>query len=283
MKNINNTIDRIIQIAMDEDFVDRDVTTQNLVDKNQISQAYILSREDAVICGNDIVKKIFKKIDTQVKVFSYHKDGEDIKKNEPVIFLKGPTRSILSCERVALNFLGHLSGISTLTAEFVKLVSGTSVKILDTRKTTPGLRDLEKYAVRCAKGENHRRDLSDMVLIKDNHLLAKAQNLSMATIIARLRAKTKKKIELEVDTLSQYKEALLAKPDIILLDNMTIGQIKNAVKLKKASNSKILLEASGGINLKSIVKISKTGIDRISIGQLTHSANSINFSMEFVK
>lgn len=283
MKNINNTIDRIIQIAMDEDFVDRDVTTQNLVDKNQISQAYILSREDAVICGNDIVKKIFQKIDTQVKVFSYHKDGEDIKKNEPVIFLKGPTRSILSCERVALNFLGHLSGISTLTAEFVKLVSGTSVKILDTRKTTPGLRDLEKYAVRCAKGENHRRDLSDMVLIKDNHLLAKAQNLSMATIITRLRAKTKKKIELEVDTLSQYKEALLAKPDIILLDNMTISQIKQAVDLKKKIGSKILLEVSGGINLQSIVKISKTGIDRISIGALTHSAKSVNFSMEFVR
>ncbi len=283
MKNINNTIDRIIQIAMDEDFVDRDVTTQNLVDKNQISQAYILSREDAVICGNDIVKKIFKKIDTQVKVFSYHKDGEDIKKNEPVIFLKGPTRSILSCERVALNFLGHLSGISTLTAEFVKLVSGTSVKILDTRKTTPGLRDLEKYAVRCAKGENHRRDLSDMVLIKDNHLLAKAQNLSMATIIARLRAKTKKKIELEVDTLSQYREALLAKPDIILLDNMTLSQIKQAVNIKKKAGSKILLEVSGGINLQSIVKISKTGIDRISIGALTHSAKSVNFSMEFVR
>ncbi len=283
MKNINNTIDRIIQIAMDEDFVHRDVTTQNLVDKNQISQAYILSREDAVICGNDIVKKIFKKIDTQVKVFSYHKDGQDIKKNEPVIFLKGPTRSILSCERVALNFLGHLSGISTLTAEFVKLVSGTSVKILDTRKTTPGLRDLEKYAVRCAKGENHRRDLSDMVLIKDNHLLAKAQNLSMATIIARLRAKTKKKIELEVDTLSQYREALLAKPDIILLDNMTLSQIKQAVNIKKKAGSKILLEVSGGINLQSIVKISKTGIDRISIGALTHSAKSVNFSMEFVR
>ncbi len=283
MKNINNSIDRIIQTAMDEDFVHRDVTTQNLVDKNQISQAYILSREDAVICGNDIVKKIFKKIDTRIKVFSYHKDGEDIKKNEPVIFLKGPTRSILSCERVALNFLGHLSGISTLTAEFVKLAAGTRVKILDTRKTTPGLRDLEKYAVRCAKGENHRRDLSDMVLIKDNHLLAKAQNLSMATIIARLRAKTKKRIELEVDTLSQYKEALLAKPDIILLDNMTLSQIKQAVDLKKKIDSKILLEVSGGINLQSIVKISKTGIDRISIGALTHSAKSVNFSMEFVR
>ncbi len=283
MKNINNSIDRIIQTAMDEDFVHRDVTTQNLVDKNQISQAYILSREDAVICGNDIVKKIFQKIDAQVKVFSYHKDGEDIKKNEPVIFLKGPTRSILCCERVALNFLGHLSGISTLTAEFVRLAAGTNVKILDTRKTTPGLRDLEKYAVRCAKGENHRRDLSDMVLIKDNHLLAQAQNLSMAPLIERLRRKTKKKIELEVDTLSQYRQALLAKPDIILLDNMTLSQIKKAVALKKKSKSKILLEVSGGVTLSTIAKISKTGIDRISIGSLTHSANSINFSMEFVQ
>ncbi len=283
MKNIKSSVSHIIQAALDEDFVYEDVTTRFLVKKNQTSEAYIVSREDAVICGNEIVKKVFKKFDPNVKIFSYHKDGARIRKDEPVIFMSGLTRSLLSCERVALNFLGHLSGISTLTAQFVKLTAKTNVKILDTRKTTPGLRDLEKYAVRCAKGENHRRDLREMVLIKDNHLLAKQYHLSISEIISRLRRKTKKKIELEVDTLAQFKEALLAKPDIILLDNMNLVQLKNAVHLKKKSGSKILLEASGGVNLKTIVNISKTGIDRISIGALTHSADNINFSMEFVK
>lgn len=284
MKNISQaTIDRIIQTAMDEDYVHDDVTTKYLIDKNQHSQAYIISREDAVICGNDIVQKIFKRFDPSVKFFSYCKDGSKIKKNEPVVFIEGPTRCLLSCERVALNFLGHLSGISTLTAEFVKQTAGTKVKILDTRKTTPGLRDLEKYAVRCAQGENHRRDLSDMVLVKDNHLLAKQYDLDIPRLISTLRSKTKKKIEIEVDTLSQFKNALRAKPDIILLDNMTPAQLKKAVQMKNQCRSGILLEASGGVNLKTIVKISRTGIDRISIGQLTHSAPNVNFSMEFVK
>lgn len=283
MKNIKKQVNRIIQTAMDEDFVNDDVTTKCLVNKNQISEGYILSREDAIICGTEIVKATFKKFDPKVKVFLYQKDGTKIKKNEPVIFLKGSTRSILSCERIALNFLGHLSGIATLTNQCVEKVANSKVKILDTRKTTPGLRDLEKYAVRCGQGENHRRDLKAMVLIKDNHLLAKQNHLTFSTIISQLRRQTKKKIELEVDTLSQFKEALSARPDIILLDNMTISQIKQAVILKKQSGHKILLEASGGVDLKTILNISKTGIDRISIGQLTHSANSVNFSMELVK
>ncbi|MCB9757424.1 MAG: carboxylating nicotinate-nucleotide diphosphorylase [Candidatus Omnitrophica bacterium] len=283
MKNIKKQVDRIIQTAMDEDFVHDDVTTKCLVNKNQISEGYILSRENAVICGSEIVKAVFKKFDPKVKIFIYQKDGAKIKTNEPVIFLKGSTRSILSCERIALNFLGHLSGIATLTNQFVQKIANSKVKILDTRKTTPGLRDLEKYAVRCGEGENHRRDLKAMVLIKDNHLLAKQHHLTFSDVIFQLRRKTKKRIELEVDTLHQFKEALQAKPDIILLDNMTIAQLKHAVNLRNQSGRKILLEASGGVNLKTIVNISKTGIDRISIGQLTHSANSVNFSMEFVK
>lgn len=273
-------ISRLIQNALEEDRAHHDITTQILVDRDQISQAYIISREDAVICGNGLVKEIFKKFDTKTTVVSYHKDGDTIKKNEPVIFIKGPTATILSCERVALNFLAHLSGVSTLTAQFVK--NAGTAKILDTRKTTPGLRDLEKYAVVCGGGFNHRRDLSDMVLIKDNHLAAQAKDMTLADAIRKVRLKTKKKIELEVDTLEQFKHALQARPDIILLDNMNVAQLQNAVRLRKQAKSKVLLEASGGINLKNISRIAKTGVDRISIGRLTHSARSIDFSLEFV-
>ncbi len=283
MTKIKTTITQIIKRALKEDFAHNDVTTKNLVNKNQVSEAYIISKQEGIICGNDIVKEIFHKYDPSIKVHCYHKDGQSIKKNEPVIFIFGSTRSLLSCERVALNFLGHLSGIASLTAQFVKKVSETKVKILDTRKTAPGFRDLEKYAVRCAGGENHRRDLNDMILIKDNHLLAKDSADTFTQIIKSLRRKTKKKIELEVDTIEQFQEALIAQPDIILLDNMSIQQLKHAVRLRKKAGSKILLEASGGVNLQTVVAISKTGIDRISVGQLTHSANSLNFSMEFVK
>lgn len=276
----NNSILQIIQTALAEDRVHNDITTQTLVDKKQISQAYIISREDAVICGNGVIKEIFKKFGAKTTVVSYHKDGDKIKKNEPVIFIKGPTATILSCERVALNFLARLSGISTVTAEFVNQAG--KAKILDTRKTTPGLRDLEKYAVTCGGGFNHRRDLSDMVLIKDNHLAAQAKDMTLADVIRKVRAATSKKIELEVDTLEQFKQALPARPDIILLDNMTPEQLRTAVRLKKQTGSKVLLEASGGINLNNIAKVAKTGVDRISIGQLTHSVKSTDFSLEFV-
>jgi nicotinate-nucleotide pyrophosphorylase (carboxylating) len=279
---ITNNILSIIRTAMDEDRVHDDLTTKILIDRKQISQAYIISREEAVVCGSAVVKEIFKKFDPKATVVSYHKDGEMIKKNEPVIFLKGSTATILACERISLNFLARLSGISTLTTEFVKRAEGTQAKILDTRKTTPGLRDLEKYAVVCGGGVNHRRDLSDMVLIKDNHLAAQPPDMSLSDIIRTVRTTTKKKIELEVDTLKQFSEALPARPDIILLDNMTIAQLQTAVWLRKQAKSKVILEASGGINLKNISKIAKTGVDRISIGQLTHSVRSIDFALEFV-
>ncbi|MCC6759502.1 MAG: carboxylating nicotinate-nucleotide diphosphorylase [Candidatus Omnitrophica bacterium] len=275
-----NIISHIIQTALAEDRAYNDITTKTLVDKKQISQAYIISREDAVICGNAVIKEIFKKFDAKATVVSYHKDGDRIKKNEPVIFIKGPTATILSCERVSLNFLARLSGIATLTAEFVKQAG--KAKILDTRKTTPGLRELEKYAVVCGGGFNHRRDLSDMMLIKDNHLAAQAKDMTIADIIRKVRQEAKKKIELEVDTLKQFTEALQARPDIILLDNMTTAQLKTAVRLKKHAKSKVLLEASGGIDLRNIAKVAQTGVDRISIGQLTHSVKAVDFSLEFV-
>lgn len=283
MNRLKKQTARIIDIAMDEDRVRHDITTHILVNKKQISEAYIISREEAHICGTGLVKEIFRKFDQKVRVFPYHKDGDMIKRNEPVIFIQGPTAAVLSCERIALNILGHLSGITTLTAAFIEKIKGTKTQILDTRKTTLGFRDLEKYAVRCGGGANHRRDLSDMVLIKDNHLLAHGSRLSVFRTIADIRRKTKKPIEIEVDTLDQFREALNAKPDIILLDNMSAKQIKTAVRLKKQSRSGVLLEASGNVTLKTVREIAKTGVNRISIGQLTHSSRSIDFSMEFVK
>lgn len=277
------TIDRLIETAMHEDRVRHDITTRYLVDKKKFSQAYIISRQNARLCGIEIVYKIFKKFDPSARVFAYHKDGDAVNPNEPVIYIQGPTSAILSCERITLNFLGHLSGIATLTSAFVEKVKGTKARILDTRKTTIGFRDLEKYAVRCGGGDNHRRDLSDMVLIKDNHLLSYENQLDIPGTIKSLRKKTGKLIEIEVDTLDQFREALNAGPDIILLDNMTTAQIKKAVFLNKKSGRKILLEASGNVRLDTVSAIAKTGVDRISVGQLTHSAKSIDFSMEFVK
>lgn len=277
------TIDRLIETAMHEDRVRHDITTRILVDKKKISQAYIISRQNARLCGVAIVRKIFKKFDPSVRVYAYHKDGDAVNPNEPVIYIQGPTSAILSCERITLNFLGHLSGIATLTSAFVEKVKGTKARILDTRKTTIGFRDLEKYAVRCGGGDNHRRDLSDMVLIKDNHLLSYENQLDIPGTIKSLRKKTGKLIEIEVDTLDQFCEALNAGPDIILLDNMTTAQIKKAVFLNKKSGRKILLEASGNVRLDTVSAIAKTGVDRISVGQLTHSAKNVDFSMEFVK
>ncbi|MCB9772367.1 MAG: carboxylating nicotinate-nucleotide diphosphorylase [Candidatus Omnitrophica bacterium] len=282
MKLSNQVIDRIIRIALDEDCAKHDITTHVLVDKAQKSEAYIISRQNAVLCGTALIQRIFKIFDPRVTVYPYHKDGNMIRHNEPIIFIKGSTRSILSCERVVLNFLAHLSGISTLTLQFVKAANNVKVQILDTRKTTPGLRDLEKYAVFCGGGSNHRHDLSDMILIKDNHLLSQ-KTQDFADIVKQVRRKTNKKVEIEVDTLNQFQKALASKPDIILLDNMNTAQIKKAVQIKKRNRSKVLLEASGGVNLKTIAHIAKTGVNRISIGQLTHSVPAVDFSMEFVK
>lgn len=277
-----NDIDRIITLAMKEDAVDHDVTTNLLVAKDQVSAAAIISRENAVVCGLKIAARIFQKYSRAVRLQFHCQDGARIQKNDRVVSLKGPTAAILSCERVTLNFLSHLSGIATLTGEFVKRVAPLNVRIFDTRKTTPGLRLLEKMAVRCGGGENHRFDLSDMVLIKDNHRIAGQKALSLSGAVALVRRKTQKTIEVEVDTLSQFKEALPSGPDIILLDNMSCSTMRQAVKLNRAAGHPCLLEASGGVTLRNVGAIAQTGVDRISVGALTHSARGINFSMEFL-
>lgn len=275
-------IQRAIRQALKEDRIAQDITTNLLVSKDQVSKAFIIVKEPAVICGLEIVAAIFRKLDPEVQLHFLCQEGDSVKENSRVVMIKGKTRAILSCERVALNFLAYLSGIATETRKFIKRVSPYKVKIMDTRKTIPGLRALVKMAVRCGGGVNHRFNLKEMVMIKDNHQVAYPKDKTIQDAIRQVRKKTKKLIVVEVDTLSQFKEALASRPDIILLDNMTTRQIRKAVKLNNADPKRCLLEASGGINLRNIRSVARTGVDRISVGALTHSPKAIDFSMEFI-
>jgi len=272
---------KIIDRALFEDESKSDITTNILVTANQISKAEIIVREDVIVCGLEVIKYIFKKLDPKMQFTAHCKDGDKKKRNNKILSLKGKTRAILTGERVALNFIAYLSGVSTETNKFVKKTHPFKVKIMDTRKTIPGLRALVKMAVRAGGGVNHRFNLKEMVMIKDNHLIAYKREKTIENAIAQVRKRTTKLIVIEVDSIIQFKQALEAQPDIILLDNMTPKQLRKAVELNKKSSNKCLLEASGGITLRTIRSVAKTGVDRISIGALTHSPNAIDFSMEF--
>ena len=273
-------MDQVINQAMKEDVSWKDITTNYLVPADDISHANIVVKEDAVVCGAEFAKKVLKKMDPKIRVHFFIKNGDNVKKGQKIAHITGKTRAILSGERVALNFLGYLSGIASMTNQFVKKVHPYKASIMDTRKTTPSLRPLEKMAVRSGGGENHRFNLIEMVLIKDNHRVAHQKELSIDEAIHKIRRKTKKAIAVEVDTIPQFKQAIDAHPDIILLDNMSIAQMKKIVKINKAQKKPSLLEASGGITLRNIREIAKIGVDRISIGALTHSRKGIDFSME---
>jgi len=275
-------INKIIHRALKEDLSDKDLTTNILFNKNKISEAYIMTREKALICGVDIVKRIFRELDPCMKIIYYKNDGDLVTKNTKILSLKGKTRALLSGERTALNFLSYLSGISTLTYKYVDKVRPYPVQIMDTRKTTPGLRILEKMAVRVGGGINHRFNLNEMAMIKDNHRITHEREAPIKTAIDRVRKRTHKQICVEVDNLQEFRNALEAEPDIILLDNMDCRRMREAVRIRNASGKLCLLEASGGITLKTILDVAKTGVDRISIGALTHSPGTIDFTMEFV-
>jgi len=277
-------LNHLIKQALHEDAAHKDITTNSLIPANQISQAIVIIREKAIICGLKVIEQVFKAQDPHIRFQAIHADGRKVKRNTIVAKLKGKTRALLTAERVALNFLGHLSGIATNTHQFVQKTHSTKVRILDTRKTTPGLRLLEKYAVKCGGGYNHRSDLSDLVLIKDNHRDACHPRLSIAEAIQCTKRKTRKTIEIEVDTLKQFKEALIANPDMILLDNMSCAQLKKAVAIaRKIPNKKRpILEASGGITIRNVAQVARTGIDCISIGSLTHTFNGIDVSLELI-
>ena len=276
--------DPIIRKALEEDRVRHDVTTQRLIGPLEVSSARIVVKEKAVVCGLAVVRQVFQDLDKNVRCVFLCPEGREAGKNVTVLTVQGKTRALLAGERTALNFLGYLSGIATNTHRYVRAVLPYKVAILDTRKTTPTLRELEKYAVRCGGAENHRSDLEDMILVKDNHRWA-CRRMSVARMVKRLRKGTTKVIEFEVDTLAQFEQALAAGVDIILLDNMNCVQMKKAVTLRNKNEKwrRPLLEASGGITLKNIEQVARTGVDRISVGALTHSRRSIDVSMEFIE
>jgi nicotinate-nucleotide pyrophosphorylase (carboxylating) len=268
-----------IEIALREDLGDGDVTTDFFVSKNQQAMARIVAHERAILAGTETAAEVFRRIDSTLDVAVLRNDGSEVNAGENVINLRGSARPILKAERVALNFLQRLSGIATLTRKFVDAAANDRVKILDTRKTTPGLRALEKAAVVAGGGANHRFGLFDMVLLKDNHLAANTGFDAFAKAVHKVReARPNVQIEVEADTLEQVRTFLeIDGIDLILLDNMKPAQIREAIALGK---NKVKFEASGGVTLKNVRQIAVTGVDYISIGALTHSPRAVDFSLE---
>jgi len=268
-----------IGIALREDIGGGDITTVSFVPENQQASARIIARERAIVAGIDVAADVFRRVDASLHPEILRGDGAIVDCGESVLEVRGNARSILTAERVALNFLQRLSGIATLTHQFVEAVVDNRAKIFDTRKTTPGLRKLEKAAVVAGGGKNHRFGLYDMVLVKDNHLLARPNFSNIAETIRRLHEdRPDIKIELEADTLDQVRAFIgMDGVDVILLDNMSAPQMREAVAL---GQGKVKFEASGGVTLQNVGQIAATGVDYISIGALTHSARAIDFSLE---
>jgi nicotinate-nucleotide pyrophosphorylase (carboxylating) len=269
-----DTVERIVLAALAEDIGAGDVTTDATVPMDAVGVADLLVKEAGVVCGLLVAETTFRALDSDIRFESLASDGDVVEPPAVVARISGSERAILTGERVALNFVGRLSGIATLTRRYVDAVEGTGAAVLDTRKTTPGLRELEKYAVACGGGRNHRFGLDDAVLVKDNHLRAAG---SVPAAVELVRAATALPIEVECDTLDQVAEALALEVDAILLDNMTLDQLREAVDL---TGGRARLEASGGVNLDTIRAIAETGVDEISVGALTHSARSLDVSLE---
>jgi len=272
----------LIRAALEEDGAFADITTLSTVPVEQQAQGSIVTRQAGVIAGLAVAAAVFHELDPLVAVTLLVEDGASVRHGQLVATVRGPARAVLSAERVALNFLGRLSGIATLTAQCVQAVEGTRARILDTRKTTPGLRSLEKEAVRLGGGHNHRFGLNDGVLIKDNHIKA-AGGVAQSIRAARAHAPHLLKIEVECETLSEVREALQAGADVILLDNMDIDTMRSAVELTRRVSPNVLIEASGsiGVNPTRLQAVASTGVDFISLGALTHSAPNFDVSLEF--
>jgi len=273
-----------LKLCFEEDKIFEDITTDCLFSSDIYIKANILAKETGVCSGIWISGTIFKKVNQKVKIRYLKKDGQIIKAGDVLMQIQGPAVDILRCERLVLNLFSHLCGVATLTRKYVDKIRETKAKIFDTRKTIPGLRLLEKYAVRCGGGYNHRLDLSDGVLIKDNHLfiLSKIKaNQTLASLVREVKRKTKgKELQIEVDNVEQFIDALEGYPDIILLDNMSIAEIRKCVAIRKNKKTKVQLEVSGNVNLSNVKEIALTGVDRISIGSLTHSSQSLDLSLE---
>lgn len=271
-------IDPIIDNAIKEDIGPGDITTDSIFPPDVKCEARIIAKQQGVIAGISVAERVFQKLDQNASIFPSIEDGEQVKPAQEILRIKASVRSVLSGERLALNLLQRMSGIATTTSKYVEILKGTQTKILDTRKTAPGLRILDKYAVFAGGGQNHRLGLFDAVLIKDNHINF-AGSISKAVEMVRSKYSNKYKIEVETSNLSQVKEALESGADIIMLDNMSIEMMKDAVEF---IDSSAITEASGGITLESIKEIAETGVDYISVGALTHSPQSLDISLYMV-
>ncbi|MCX7988745.1 MAG: carboxylating nicotinate-nucleotide diphosphorylase [Thermodesulfovibrio sp.] len=275
-------VDEIFKLSILEDIGNGDITSQLIVPEECIANAQIICKEDCILAGLPFIRRFlyilslnFSLQPNSIEFKEYFKDGDFIEKGKIIAELKGNARLLLAGERIALNILQRLSGIATLTAEFVRRTEGFNIKILDTRKTTPGLRFMEKYAVRIGGGHNHRFALYDAILVKDNHI--KIAGSVKEALIKVKKNSVHQKVEVEVKNLAELKDAISLGADIVMLDNMDIETMKKAVKLAK---NKVLLEASGGVSLDNIREIASIGIDFVSIGALTHSARAVDISMK---
>lgn len=277
MKLLPLQYESLIAAALAEDIGAGDVTTQLTVPEDTTATATMLVKGDGVLAGIELAAATFRQLDPNIVFTAQTADGERVRPGTIVATVSGPARAILTAERVALNFTQQMSGVATLTRRFVDAVAATHAKIIDTRKTTPGLRTLEKYAVRCGGGHNHRIGLYDAVLIKDNHIAA-GGGITATVEAARKNAPHTMRVEVECKTQDQVDEAIAAGADIILLDNMdTMALVEAVRRVKKPA----LTEASGGVNLQTVGEIARTGVDLISVGALTHSAPALDISLDF--
>ena len=283
---LNKRIQLVVKNALREDIGEEDITTTLSIPSKLKGEAWIVAQESGILCGMAVAKNAFTQIDKGIDFKVLKKDGDIFKKRDKIAVIRGKMRTILTGERVALNFLSLLSGVSTLTEKFVAKVKGIKVKVKDTRKTIPNLRSLEKYAVRVGGGYNHRGSLSEGIIVKDNHLSAagyiRDQRLNkekISQLIATLKKRKSFAVEIEVENLKEFKVITDYKPDIIMLDNFSLKDLKAAVKLRNKYHPKVKLEASGGINLKNVRATAASGVDYISIGMITDSPCVIDFSL----
>ncbi|MFL5305242.1 MAG: carboxylating nicotinate-nucleotide diphosphorylase [Polyangia bacterium] len=272
-------VQRILDLALEEDVGRGDATTASVIDETQEAEADIVVRERAVVCGLGVVEAVFTRFDWRTRLRMKVADGDPVQPGTVVASVRGPAAALLAGERTALNFLQHLSGIATVTQAFVAAAEGAKVRVTDTRKTTPGLRSLEKYAVRIGGGANHRSDLASGILIKDNHI-ALVGSVREAVRRARATAPHTLRVVCEVDDLAQLDEALEAGAEGVLLDNFQLRDMADAVQRIRERRPQTVIEASGGVTLDRIREISKTGVDVISTGSITHSARAIDYSCE---
>lgn len=281
MELTTDEIQRAVRAALAEDIGPGDVTTEATVPPSATGCAHMVAREPLVLAGLTFAVTAFRELNRELIIAPHATDGEACDRGQILLRVTGSARAILTAERVALNFVQRLSGVATLTAQFTEQVNGTWTKILDTRKTTPGWRSFEKYAVKCGGGQNHRVGLYDLVLIKDNHLAAlrHEQPNAIAAAVKRARAAYPElKVEVEADTLEQVRQAVEARADIILLDNMSLDELRTAVAVIEG---RAKTEASGGVNLQTVRAIAETGVDFISVGAITHSVRAVDIALDF--